>query len=122
MKTEAETQNSNGDLINRQDAIPSARPSCSENPNRSDDLISRADAIEVAYQLRRKPNDDEWDWWLRSFNAIPSAEPKRGKWKKISPAGIYKCSQCGKTVMTGYIEEYDFCHGCGADMRKGEER
>lgn len=40
----------------------------------SDDLIKRSDAIEVAYQLRRKPNDEEWDWWLRSFNAIPSAD------------------------------------------------
>ena len=40
----------------------------------SDDLIRRSDAIEVAYQLRHKPNDEEWDWWLRSFNAIPSAD------------------------------------------------
>lgn len=38
------------------------------------DLIKRSDAIEVAYQLRRKPNDEEWDWWIRSFNAIPSAD------------------------------------------------
>ena len=44
----------------------------------SDDLIKREDAIEVAYQLRRKPNDDEWDWWLRSFNAIPSADRPQG--------------------------------------------
>ena len=46
----------------------------------SDDLIKREDAIEVAYQLRRKPNDDEWDWWLRSFNAIPSADRPQGEW------------------------------------------
>ena len=25
------------------------------------DLIEREDAIEVAYQLRRKPNDEEWN-------------------------------------------------------------
>lgn len=37
------------------------------------DLIKRSDAIEVAYQLRRKPNDAEWDWWLKAFNAIPRA-------------------------------------------------
>lgn len=44
------------------------------------DLINREDAIEVAYQLRRKPNDEEWDWWLRSFNAIPSADRPQGEW------------------------------------------
>lgn len=42
------------------------------------DLIKRSDAIEVAYQLRRKPNDEEWDWWIRSFNAIPSADRPQG--------------------------------------------
>ena len=47
----------------------------------SDDLIKRSDAIEVAYQLRRKPNDEEWDWWLRSFNAIP-------------PIDIVFCKEC----------------------------
>jgi hypothetical protein len=45
---------------------------------------------------------------------------KRGKWVQISPAGIYECSVCGQNVMTGDIEVYSFCHGCGADMR-GEQ-
>lgn len=40
----------------------------------SEDLIKRSDAIETAYQLRHKPNDAEWTEWLKSFNAIPSAE------------------------------------------------
>lgn len=42
----------------------------------------------------------------------------RGEWKQISPAKIYECSYCGKTVMTPDIEEYHYCHGCGAVMRK----
>ena len=42
----------------------------------------------------------------------------KGRWVKISPAGIYECSKCGKYVMTDDISEYDFCHGCGADMRE----
>ena len=50
------------------------------------------------------------------------AEPVRhGKWVKISPANIYECSKCGKNVMTNDISEYNFCHGCGADMR-GERK
>lgn len=53
-----------------------------EEQTMSDDLIKRSDAIEVAYQLRHKPNDEEWDWWLRSFNAIPSADRQQGEWVK----------------------------------------
>ena len=50
---------------------------------------------------------------------LPSAQPqrKKGKWIKISPANIYECSECGKNAMTDDISAYDFCHGCGADMR-----
>lgn len=41
---------------------------------------------------------------------------KHGKWLKISPAGIYECSECHQNVMTGDIEAYRFCHHCGARM------
>lgn len=41
---------------------------------------------------------------------------KEGRWKKISPAGIYECTCCGQDVMTSDIECYKFCHGCGARM------
>lgn len=52
----------------------------------------------------------------------PTIEPrKKGHWIKISPANIYECSECGKNVMTGDISAYDFCHGCGADMREDAE-
>ena len=50
------------------------------------------------------------------INELPPAQPKRGKWIKISPANIYECSECGKHVMTNDICAYDFCHGCGAEM------
>ena len=53
------------------------------------------------------------------LEALPPVQPKRGKWVKISPANIYECSKCGKHVMTNDISAYDFCHGCGADMRGG---
>ena len=45
---------------------------------------------------------------------------RHGHWIKISPAGIYECSECGKNVMTSDIEAYKYCHGCGAIM-DGEE-
>ena len=48
-------------------------------------------------------------------------EPKTGTWKKISPAIICECSECGQMVMTGDIESYKFCHGCGARMKNGYE-
>lgn len=50
-------------------------------------------------------------------------EPQRikGRWIKISPAGIYECSICGKNVMTSDIDAYDYCHGCGVDMRGDED-
>ena len=44
---------------------------------------------------------------------------KMGHWKRISPAKIYECSECGQNVMTDNIDCYKFCHCCGAKM-KGE--
>lgn len=43
---------------------------------------------------------------------------RTGKWIRISPAKIYECSICGKNVMTADIDEYHFCHGCGARMEE----
>ena len=43
------------------------------------------------------------------------------EWKKITPAGIYECTECGQTVMTMDIAVYRFCHGCGALMREYQE-
>lgn len=49
----------------------------------------------------------------RTVDAVPV---KHGKWVRISPAKIYECSECGQTILTGDIECYKFCHGCGARM------
>lgn len=53
--------------------------------------------------------------------AADVVERKTGKWVKISPAGIYECSQCGQNIMTSDIEVYKFCHGCGAKMIGGDD-
>jgi len=37
-------------------------------------------------------------------------------WVKISPEGIYECSECGQNVKTDDIDAYDYCHGCGRKM------
>lgn len=72
------------------------------------DLIDRQDAIDAV---------------LNMLKCLPSAQPerKKGKWIKISPANIYECYECSKNVMTDDISAYDFCHGCGADMRGESE-
>jgi len=60
----------------------------------------------------------EFDWIVGPYrNCVPV---NRGHWTKISPANIYECSVCYQNVMTEDIEEYHFCHHCGADMRESE--
>ena len=43
------------------------------------------------------------------------------EWKKISPAGIYECSECGQTLMTCSIDIYKFCMACGRFMSNNIE-
>lgn len=83
-----------------------------------DDLISRQAAIR-AVNTALFPKINTAKDAEKALRDLPSAQPRpRGRWVKISPANIYECSQCGKNVMTDDISEYDFCHGCGADMRE----
>lgn len=35
------------------------------------------------------------------------------RFRQISPARIYECEKCGQNVMTGDIDAYKYCHGCG---------
>ena len=56
--------------------------------------------------------------WLEDAPAIDTV--RKGKWIKISPAEIYECSVCGLNLMTGDIDVYSWCHGCGAKMEKGD--
>ena len=53
----------------------------------------------------------------KAITALLQPQRMKGRWIQISPAKIYECSICGKNVMTSDIDAYDFCHGCGADMR-----
>ena len=60
----------------------------------------------------------------QALKDCPSAdvEPVRhGRWIKISPAGIYECSECGQIVITKDIDAYKRCHNCGARMDEEEQ-
>ena len=51
------------------------------------------------------------DWWNAEYK-----EPKTGHWIKITPSGIYMCSECEQNVLTGDIDAYHHCHHCGIKM------
>jgi hypothetical protein len=81
------------------------------------DYIKREDAIEAFDPQQRR----DWytPWIVEELKDLPSADVapvRHGHWIKISPAGIYECSECGKNVMTSDIEAYEYCQGCGARM------
>lgn len=94
-----------------------------------------ADALSNAMYRKSFETDDgrqRWDsgLWIRykvfeeARDEAPTvdAEPVRhGRWKRISPAGIYECTKCGQEVMTSDIDVYDYCHGCGAKMEGLDE-
>lgn len=85
-----------------------------------------ADAIEYTHAIARSLDDGHnWNELCVTKDEIedmPTIQPERikGHWIKISPANIYECSECGKSVMTNDICAYDFCHGCGAEMEVTE--
>lgn len=56
----------------------------------------------------------------QALNNLPSAQPKRGKWKTVVCDGVelVVCSECG---YTGAFWTYNYCPNCGADMRGGKD-
>jgi len=88
------------------------------------DLISRQAAIDAIRAL--------WDGTPTAqhvsamfdcedvIQALPSAQPRNGKWLKEMIGATpykYRCSKCNKYSRA----MYDFCPNCGADMRGGED-
>lgn len=67
--------------------------------------------------MAKEKQCDYWDFEVGTCRKTKVPGNTTGRWKRISPAGIYECSECGQNVMTGDIECYKFCHGCGAKMK-----
>lgn len=90
----------------------------------SKDCISREQAIRATYGFERYTGIDEtpYEYVESILRDLPSVTPSRpnGKWKRISPAGIYECTNCNQVIMTSDIDCYKYCHGCGVRM-EGEE-
>ena len=103
-----------------------------------EDAISRADAIKTAIEAA-----DDWDGGYnltradiieKASESLPPVQPKtetitefadrcrecgkqkKGRWIKITPSGIYMCSECEQNVLTGDIDTYHYCHHCGVKM------
>lgn len=56
--------------------------------------------------------------WSKAIYEYTKEElkPKPTQWIKISPSNIYECKRCGQHVMTGNINAYKYCHGCGSKV------
>lgn len=106
---------------------------CSEFPNNSD-TISRQAAIEALDKRFDKIPMEQTTEILKlrkDLRGLPSiqSEQKRGRWiYGEDEYGIdgYHCDKCGFFVpwdythkFINYIEDYNFCPSCGADMRGG---
>lgn len=108
-----------------------------------DDLISRQEAIDALFELYEYQRDIDptqaadlvrQGIYLaeKKIEQLPSAQTewKKGNWVYGEDEyGIdgYHCDKCGFFVpwdyahkFISYIEDYNFCPSCGADMR-GEE-
>lgn len=90
-----------------------------------EDCISREQALKVIEKEKQGWEGSERyaiDECHTRITELPSVTPTRpkGKWKRISPAGIYECTNCNQVIMTSDIDCYKFCHGCGVRM-EGKE-
>lgn len=90
------------------------------------DLIDRQAVIDAVKGRFSMPVDN---LIVEVIEALPSAEPKRGKWilyenqrqEDVDNGNyLYTCSECGKSDIHAKTQEVPFCWWCGADMR-GEE-
>lgn len=105
------------------------------------DLIDRQQAIDVLekqldylFMLNKKDNptaESKWygiNWARNMIAELPTAEPKTGKWIRITQGLIvekYACSVCGRIIEDGESEallfiKYPYCH-CGAKMERGND-
>lgn len=90
-----------------------------------DDLISRQALIDAFEEEFYSMYSDDYNYMIKFFNNLPSAEPKKGKWLvQFNGWGdvYYECSWCKAaiTLIEGTPTDnlYYYCPVCGARMEE----
>lgn len=86
------------------------------------DLISRKMVIEALYnhyEVNNKAQNATMDECIMLVKNIPSAEPKKGRWRHYE--GVLTCLECGAEFYDDIMEYTGdevphFCPDCGANM------
>lgn len=99
------------------------------------DAISRADALsEISSYFIAEEDENGTTYQMAYEDGINTAyeaveklplvtsKQKMGHWIKITPSGIYMCSECEQNVLTGDIDAYHYCHHCGIKMINESEK
>lgn len=90
------------------------------------DLISRQAAIDAIKRYESAYSYDLNNGLILAMNAVavlPTAEPKKGKWEKISNRN-YKCSCCNAWWAVdgdSTMKDFNYCPSCGSLMERSEE-
>lgn len=106
-----------------------------------DDLISRQAVLSLPKDIVRNMSGEIIEEFvnLEDVKALPSVQPKHGKWEIKGMDGHIMCSVCGhesyyareiyydyktkkRTEEIGYTPKTNFCSNCGADMRGDKDR
>ena len=97
------------------------------------DMISRQAVMDAINRIECTKYTTWYEFYQKVITAVgklPPAEPKRGKWIYCEDSMAdcvdgYRCDQCGFFVPWDYkhkgidfIQDYNFCPNCGADMRE----
>ena len=80
------------------------------------DLIRRDDVLEAM-------SKDQWYFikpreQIERINAIPTAEPKAGKW--IEHPNHIECPNCKVWFLKKHMPRNSYCPNCGAKMERSE--
>jgi DNA-directed RNA polymerase subunit RPC12/RpoP len=126
------------DAISRQAAIDALDERFDEIPmeQTTEILLLRKD-LRTLPPVQPKYNTSEWCKTCKEYNQDKHCCPrynnviretveeikqsKTGHWIKITPSGIYMCSECEQNVLTGDIDVYHYCHHCGIKMIEPQE-
>ena len=106
------------------------------------DAISRQLVIDMLDETKRIARQNIDGAVLKTFeivldslvnitNALPTIQPKRGKWIRVGSGSLYdhyECSECGKEPKWECMGDNrwkiaftDFCPNCGCRMDGGEQ-